>query len=112
MTEQDIVNVATKHIAEAKRILDVQHRNNLITQSYLGELTHKKILEEHLKSYEKGMETLKKLRPTEYELYKPLKELVEKEIENYKPKPEPIKPKSTEFKTTTFKKPIKRKRGK
>jgi len=116
MSDLEVVNVATKAVSEAKHCLDVQHRNNLITQSYLGELTHQQILEKQIIEIDKALKVLKSLRPNEYNMYLPIKEDLEKELDLMKPKPKiHIEPtvKTTIKPTKAFKPAIKttKKRG-
>ncbi len=87
MSELENINIATESIAKAKASLDTQHRNNLIIQSYLGELTHQKIFENCLKELIPALEVLKKHRPSEYQQYKVLEKQIQDELDILKPKP-------------------------
>lgn len=91
MTEQDIVNIATKYISEAKKTLDTSYRNKLKQESYLGELTDLQILTDSKNSLEKALDMLKPIRPDEYKKHIQLLKNIDEEIEKYKPKPEPVK---------------------
>ena len=107
MNEQEIIDEATKSVAKAKHVLDVQHRNNLITQSYLGEISHESILNKALNELKPALTVLKKYRPTEYEEYKKLIPRLQEEINGLKPVE--LEPETEEIKVEV-EKPIKKPR--
>ena len=80
VSEQEIVNEATNFMSEAKSTLDVAVRNKMKAEAYLGELTDLEILKNSLDKAQRGLSTLKKLRPEEVEGYVVLVKHLNKEI--------------------------------
>lgn len=86
------VNKATGFISEAKKTLDVGFREQLIKDSYLGELTHIDILKKSLELANKGIGILEVENSVQANKLRPIVCDVERALASYLPKPKP-KPK-------------------